>query len=63
MDNQKIRIRLRGYDHRLVDRSAAEIVEGAKRTGARIAGPVPMPLDPLALKWCCHSVAAFKLAR
>ncbi len=43
MDNQKIRIRLRGYDHTLVDRSAAEIVERAKRTGARIAGPVPMP--------------------
>ena len=43
MENQKIRIRLRGYDHRLIDQSAAEIVERAKRTGARIAGPIPLP--------------------
>lgn len=43
MENQKIRINLRGYDHRLVDQSAADIVERAKRTGARIAGPVPLP--------------------
>ncbi len=35
--NQKIRIKLRGYDHRLIDQSAAEIVERAKRTGARVA--------------------------
>ncbi len=43
MDNQKIRIRLRGYDHRLIDRSASEIVERAKRTGAKVAGPIPLP--------------------
>ena len=43
MESQKIRIRLRGYDHRLIDQSAQEIVERAKRTGARIAGPIPMP--------------------
>lgn len=43
MENQKIRIRLRGYDHRLIDQSAAEIIERASRTGARIAGPVPLP--------------------
>ena len=43
MKNQKIRIKLRGYDHRLIDRSAGEIVERAKRTGAKIAGPIPMP--------------------
>ena len=43
MDSQKIRIRLRGYDHRLLDQSAADIVERAKRTGARVAGPVPLP--------------------
>lgn len=43
MENQKIRIRLSGYDHRLIDQSAAEIVERAKRTGARIAGPIPLP--------------------
>ncbi len=43
MKSQKIRIRLRGYDHRLLDQSAVEIVERAKRTGARIAGPIPLP--------------------
>ena len=43
MESEKIRIRLRGYDHRLIDKSAAEIIERAKRTGARIAGPVPLP--------------------
>ena len=39
----KIRIRLKAYDHRLLDQSAHEIVETAQRTGARIAGPVPLP--------------------
>ena len=43
MESQKIRIRLRGYDHRLIDQSATEIVERAKRTGARVAGPIPLP--------------------
>ena len=43
MNSQKIRIRLKGYDHRLLDQSAAENVERAKRTGARIAGPIPLP--------------------
>ncbi len=43
MESQKIRIRLRAYDFRLLDQSAAEIVERAKRTGARIAGPIPLP--------------------
>jgi small subunit ribosomal protein S10 len=40
---QKFRIKLRAYDHRLLDQAACEIVEAAKRTGARIAGPIPMP--------------------
>ena len=40
---QKIRIRLKAFDHRLLDQSTSEIVETAKRTGARIAGPVPLP--------------------
>ena len=39
----KIRIRLKAYDHRLLDQSAGEIVDTAKRTGANIAGPVPLP--------------------
>ncbi len=43
MQNQKIRIRLRGYDYRLLDQAAADIVERAKRTGARVAGPIPLP--------------------
>ncbi len=45
MENQKIRIKLRGYDHRLIDQSTTEIVERAKRTGARIAGPIPLPTE------------------
>jgi small subunit ribosomal protein S10 len=40
---QKIRIRLKAYDHRLLDRSAQQIVEAAERTGARVIGPVPLP--------------------
>ncbi len=43
MSEQKIRIRLKAYDHRLIDQSAAEIVETAKRTGAKISGPIPLP--------------------
>ena len=39
----KIRIRLKAYDHRLLDQSATEIVDTAKRTGARVAGPIPLP--------------------
>jgi small subunit ribosomal protein S10 len=41
--NQNIRIRLKAFDHRLIDRSAREIVETAKRTGATVKGPVPLP--------------------
>ena len=40
---QKIRIRLKAFDHKLIDQSAIEIVETAKRTGARIKGPIPLP--------------------
>jgi small subunit ribosomal protein S10 len=40
---EKIRIRLKGYDHNLVDQSAAKIVETAKRTGAKVSGPIPLP--------------------
>ena len=43
MENQKIRIRLRAFDHRAIDKSAMEIVETAKRTGAKVAGPIPLP--------------------
>ncbi len=43
MPKQTIRIKVRGYDHRLVDQSVAQIVETAERTGAVVAGPVPLP--------------------
>ena len=42
-NNQKIRIRLKAYDHRLLDQSVLEIVDTVRRTGARIAGPIPLP--------------------
>ena len=40
---QRIRIRLKAFDHRMLDQSAIDIVETAKRTGARVAGPIPLP--------------------
>ena len=43
IENQKIRIRLKAYDHRLLDQSVEEIVDTAKRTGARVVGPIPLP--------------------
>ncbi|MGE0386940.1 MAG: 30S ribosomal protein S10 [Gammaproteobacteria bacterium] len=43
MNEQVIRIRLKAFDHRLIDQSAREIVETAKRTGARVKGPIPLP--------------------
>lgn len=43
MTSQRIRIRLKAFDHRLIDQSAREIVETAKRTGAQVRGPVPLP--------------------
>jgi small subunit ribosomal protein S10 len=43
MDNQNIRIRLKAFDHRVLDQSALEILNTAKRTGARVCGPIPLP--------------------
>src|SRR3546814_3965207 len=43
MADQKIRIRIKAFDHRLIDRSASEIVEPAKRPGAQVRGPIPLP--------------------
>ncbi len=43
MQNQRIRIRLKAFDHRLIDVSAQEIVDTAKRTGAQVRGPIPLP--------------------
>ena len=42
---EKIRIRIKGYDHQVVDQSAEKIVQTAKRTGARVSGPVPLPTE------------------
>lgn len=50
IQNQKIRIRLKGYDHKLLDQSTSEIVETVKRTGGRVAGPIPLPT--VINKWC-----------
>ena len=44
MASQRIRIKLKGFDYRIIDQSALEIVETAKRSGARVAGPVPLPV-------------------
>ena len=45
MANQKIRIKLKSYEHNLIDQSAERIVETAKRTGARVSGPIPLPTE------------------
>ena len=45
MSHQKIRIKLKAYDHRVLDQSAEEIVNTAKRTGAKVSGPVPLPTN------------------
>ena len=42
---EKIRIRIKGYDHQVVDQAAEKIVQTAKRTGARVSGPVPLPTE------------------
>ena len=45
MANQKIRIKLKAYEHNLIDQSSERIVETAKRTGARVSGPIPLPTE------------------
>src|SRR5574344_3170824 len=44
-NNQKIRIRLKAYDHQVLDQSAEKIVDTAKRTGAQVSGPIPLPTE------------------
>ena len=51
MDNTNIRIRLKAFDHRVLDLSTSEIVSTAKRTGAQVRGPIPLPLRPLMGTW------------
>ncbi|MCD8328387.1 MAG: 30S ribosomal protein S10 [Ruminococcus sp.] len=43
--NEKLRIKIKGYEHAVVDAAAAKIVEAAKRTGAKVSGPIPLPTD------------------
>ncbi len=43
--NEKIRIKIKGYEHGVVDAAAAKIVEAAKRSGAKVSGPIPLPTD------------------
>lgn len=45
MANQNIRIKLKAYDHTLIDQSAVKIVDTAKKTGAKVSGPIPLPTD------------------
>ena len=45
MANQKIRIKLKAYEHDLIDQSAEQIVDTARRTGARVSGPIPLPTE------------------
>ncbi|MBI5016934.1 MAG: 30S ribosomal protein S10 [Deferrisomatales bacterium] len=45
MTSDKIRIRLKAYDHKLLDQSVTEILDAAKRTGARVSGPIPLPTE------------------
>ncbi|HBV04807.1 30S ribosomal protein S10 [Mammaliicoccus lentus] len=45
MAKQKIRIRLKAYDHRMIDQSAEKIIETAKRSGAQVSGPIPLPTE------------------
>ena len=59
MANQKVRIRLKAYDHRILDNAAVKIVETVKRSGGEISGPVPLPTEiekfkPEIRKICKH---------
>ena len=56
MSKQKIRIRLKAFDHTILDQSAEKIVETAKSTGAKVAGPVPLPTekDVVTILWAVH---------
>ena len=55
MANKKIRIRLKAYEHRTLDTAAAKIVESATRTGAQVAGPIPLPTERSLHNHSCDS--------
>ena len=58
---QKIRIRLKAYDHELIDQSAEKIIETAKRNGAKVSGPIPLPTEEADRYHpaCCSQVQGF----
>ena len=62
MASQKIRIRLKSYDHRLLDQSAQKIVDTAKKTGAKISGPIPLPTEKEICQMFSISQTAVKMA-
>jgi len=62
MKNQKIRIRLKAFDYKLIDQSAAEIVDTAKRTGAVVRGPVPLPTRIVAMTSCVRRTSTRRRA-
>lgn len=51
---ERIRIRLKAYDHKILDQSAAKIVDTAKRTGAMVSGPIPLPTEKTFSRFCVH---------
>ena len=62
---EKIRIRIKGYDHQLVDQSAEKSVETARRTGARVSGPIPLPTEKevVTILRAVHTESAVRLLR
>lgn len=61
MAKQKIRIRLKAYEHRILDQSAEKIVETAKRTGAEISGPIPLPTNVRFTRCFVHHISSRSL--
>ena len=63
-DMQKMRIRLKAYDHTVIDQAAEKIVETAKRTGAEVSGPIPLPTDKkvVTILRAVHKTAASSLS-
>ena len=58
---QKIRIRLKAYDHELIDQSAEKIIETAKRNGAKVSGPIPLPTEKQPECCCISGATALRL--
>ena len=57
MGKQKIRIKLKAFDHKLLDQSAAKIVDTAKRTGASVYGPIPLPTEKIFILFYVHPMS------